>query len=329
MARPIQMLRDGVKAGTLQLSNSADLEECILPNLKRVLGSFVPTIHDHRGFESSCRFAEIAWVKVRYLKWWVSTQDETPFPRRQELPRGSFYFCLPPDRCRRYVLSHAWDCQSHPSPSGGTYKRLMAILDADGASMDDGIFLDYSSLNQRARELPATLRPLREWTVAERRQFSFAINEISRLYAFKKCRVVVVPQVDAVDSTRGIWGRDNQTPYSQRGWCVMEFSCALYANTIINLKDAAVQEVLRSRDWPRTVEDYQTMMDGTDVRFTSTQQDANYVAYVFNKMCIDPRLDALPPKLQHRAATASKSGQNWRLAVPNIDPSYDSAVPGP
>ena len=42
----------------------------------------------------------------------------------------------------------------------------------------------------------------------------------------------------------------NARPYHNRGWCCAEFAIALYNKRIVNLGDADVQTVLRSREWP-------------------------------------------------------------------------------
>ena len=73
--------------------------------------------------------------------------------------------------------------------------------------------------------------------VHETRQFRFAMCEMSRMYAFKHCEVIVLPTHDAdgqpfdsvaitgtvtdVDGNSvdmSAWGRVNLTPYEGRGW---------------------------------------------------------------------------------------------------------------
>ena len=193
-------------------------------------------MHDHVGFEFSCDHAQIGWVAVRFVREWVHTMPHaSPFPRRQELPRGSYHVGAPPRGVRCYVLSHAWASSNHPSPSGSKYRLVTQALDADGAADEDVIFLEcvcmhmhacmhanpdpdpvnpdpdpdpdpdpnsYASLFQPGRlkrsEPPLAWAPQREWTEAERQLFIHATSEISGLYSFKGCRVIVLPQLERV-----------------------------------------------------------------------------------------------------------------------------------
>ena len=181
-------------------------------------------MHDHVGFEFSCDHAQIGWVAVRFVREWVHTMPHaSPFPRRQELPRGSYHVGAPPRGVRCYVLSHAWASSNHPSPSGSKYRLVTQALDADGAADEDVIFLEcvcmhmhacmhanpdpdpvnpdpdpdpdpdpnsYASLFQPGRlkrsEPPLAWAPQREWTEAERQLFIHATSEISSLYSFTK-----------------------------------------------------------------------------------------------------------------------------------------------
>jgi hypothetical protein len=331
---PIKVLREGLAAGVLQGSSpvKGDVESIIVPNLRRAFGAMVPVFEDTLGFRSFCIAAEIAWVKIGYLRHFVRqlatavattsgamavTMDGAsaagggrPFPRRQELPRGTFYVGLPPAGTRSYVVSHGWATEHHPSPSGLKLRRLVAALDADGASDDDGCFLDYMSLDQRARPGSFGTPKQRERTVSETRRFYLALWEMTRLFAFRECRVVVLPHVEGVEGPEDsvfldynqykgrdcprstVWGWVNDVPYHRRGWCFAEFSCAYKAGVIVNLSDPSVQEVCRARDadggWPTSVESYATMMQDGKIEFTS-KGDREYVAYLFFKMCFDLR----------------------------------------
>lgn len=214
---------------------------------------------------------------------------------------------VPPLTLRRYVVSHAWASEHHPSPSGVKLHKLLAVLDADGASDGDGVFLDYCSLDQRQRPQPPGSPPQRARTVGETRRFYLALWEMSRLYAYNECRVVVLPDVEpaAEDADERfsearrrlcgwsrVWGWINDVPYHHRGWCCAEFSCAYKAGIIVNLRDEAVQAVCNARDaeggWPSTVESYAAMMQDASIQFTS-KGDREYVTYLFFKMCFDLR----------------------------------------
>ena len=310
---PISMIREGVRSGQLHMKEQSELENFIVPNLRRALGTMLPVRDDHRGFRSFCLAAQMGWIKVSYVRRFVahiSTYGDRPFPRRQELPRGTFYEGLPPEGRRKYVVSHGWATEHHPSPSGMKLCKLLAAIDADeGASDDDGIFLDFCSLDQRARPQPAGQQPQRERTIAESRRFYLALWEMTRMYAYGGCRVVVLPEVEPwklfepagtqpeqvysevkerVCLRSAVWGWVNEVPYHRRGWCFAEFSCARKAGIIINEHDEAVQAILRARAWPTDVKSYTRDMQDLNIEFTS-KGDREYVTYIFNKMSFDPR----------------------------------------
>ena len=317
LADPVSMVREGVRSDRLHIMHTHDIDDVIVPNLRRALSAMLPVYDDHRGFRSFCLAAEIAWIKVRYVRRFVALIGATgkrPFPRRQELPRGAFYVGLPPEERRKYVVSHGWATEHHPSPSGAKLRKLLEALDADAASDDDGIFLDFCSLDQRDKPQPAGKPPQRHRTVAETRRFYLALWEMTRMYAYRGCRVIVLPEVEQWESFEeegtppeevhsdlkdrvclrsAVWGWVNDVPYHRRGWCFAEFSCARKAGLIVNERDRAVQDVLAARPWPADVQSYtRDMQDQTSdqhVEFTS-KGDREYVAYIFNKMSFDPRV---------------------------------------
>ena len=138
-------------------------------------------------------------------------------------------------------------------------------------------------------EATKTQRPMQDRTPTQKRQFSFAMWEMTRLYAFSECEVIIDPVIDAPQdfpSGEDAWGRVNSLPYCDRGWCCAEFSVAHKNNRIVNLDDPEVKEVLAMRGWPATVDQYAEMMDETakrPVRFTS-KGDRSAVLYNFYKM---------------------------------------------
>ena len=309
LTSPIKDIREGVRDNRLYTSASIiqDVETVMVPNMRRAFGAMVPVYDDELGFRSFCTAAEIAWVKVSYIRRFVELRgaSDRPFPRRQELPRGSFYVGVPLDGRRKYVVSHGWATEHHPSPSGVKMCKLLAALDADKADDEDGVFLDYCSLDQRHRPQPEGSPPQRERTVAEARRFYLALWEMTRMFAHKGCRVVVLPDLelagDGADECwsdakervcrkSSVWGWINDVPYHRRGWCFAEFSCAYKAGIIVNLRD--VQELCGAWDaeggWPTTVQSYTRMMEDPKIEFTS-RGDREYVAYIFFKMCFDLR----------------------------------------
>ena len=192
LTNPIKDIREGLRDNRLYKSASIIkyLESIIVPNMQRAFGAMVPVFEDHLGFRSFCTAAEIAWVKVSYIRRFVELMGAAnrPFPRRQELPRGSFYVGVPPNGRRKYVVSHGWVTEHHPGPSGIKMAKLLAALDVDKANNDDGVFFDYCSLDQRARPQPAGSPPQRVRTIGETRRFYLALWEMTRMYAYKECR---------------------------------------------------------------------------------------------------------------------------------------------
>jgi hypothetical protein len=316
LMNPVERLHE-VRSGQLRITNESDLEGIIIPGLTRSLERMVPVRVDDSGFRAFCIQSRIGWIKVGFIRRFVSAhqrraQDEVLlFPRRQELPRGSFYEGMPPENRRRFAVSHGWACENHPTPSAKRIQRLAQALKTARADDDDAVFLDYASLFQNPRfGTGLGLPPQRDRTPGESKCFRTALFEISRMFAFRGVEVIVLPQLErwqdfpAVlgsqnapvpefsevknrDCERSaLWGWINAVPYENRGWCAAEFSCALKAGIIANLDDPEVQRVLKARAWPKTVDEYQKMMEDPKVEFTA-KGDRDYVAYLFFKMSFD------------------------------------------
>ena len=242
---------------------------------RAIVARTAPGARDALGFRRFCDRAQIAWLRVRLVRDWAG-RGAFPVPRRQELPAGGFIVGCPPGGCRKFVVSHGWESEMHPSPSGAKMRRLVDALRALEASDDDLVFFDFCSNPQAAvmgrtyaEDEPRTGVPARDCTCgpyfaahgvaypladrsrAQRRASDDALWEMGRLYAFEECEVVVLPQLDLWDFPGGnVWGRVNVRPYQQRGWCCAEFAVARYAGRIANLHDPAVRAVLESREWP-------------------------------------------------------------------------------
>ena len=314
---PTQRLLEGYQSGHLRITNESDLEGIIIPGLTRSLARMVPVLEDDSGFRAFCIQSRIGWIKVGFIRRFVSAhqrraQDEVLlFPRRQELPRGSFYEGMPPEKRRRFAVSHGWACENHPTPSGDRIKRLAQALETARADDDDAVFLDYASLFQNARfGTGLGLPPQRDRTPGESKCFRTALFEMSRMFAFGGVKVIVLPQIErwqdfpAVLGSQSapvlefsevkkrdcelsaLWGWINDVPYHNRGWCAAEFSCALKAGIIANLDDPDVQRVRNARAWPQNVDEYQKMMDDPAIEFTD-KGDSDFVAYLFFKMSFD------------------------------------------
>ena len=320
LTNPVQRLQKGYQSGHLRITNESDLEGIIIPGLRRSLELMVPVFKDDCGFRAFCIQSRIGWIKVGFIRRFVSAhkqraQDEVVlFPRRQELPRGSFYEGMPPEERRRFAVSHGWACENHPTPSAERIQRLAQALETANskrANDDDAVFLDYASLFQNSRfGTGLGLPPQRDRTPGESKCFRTALFEISRMFAFGGVEVIVLPQIEkwqAFPAVLGsqhapvlefsevkkrdcersaLWGWINEVPYHNRGWCAAEFSCALKAGIIANLDDPDVQKVRKARDWPEDVAEYEKMMDDPAIEFTA-KGDRDYVAYLFFKMSFD------------------------------------------
>jgi hypothetical protein len=291
LMNPVERLREGYQSGHLRITNESDLEGIIIPGLTRSLARMVPVREDDSGFRAFCIQSRIGWIKVGFIRRFVSAhqrqaQDEVLlFPRRQELPRGSFYEGMPPENRRRFAVSHAWACKNHPTPSAKRIDRLAQALETARADDDDAVFLDYASLFQDSRfGTGLGLPPQRVRTPGEDKCFRTALFEMSRMFAFGGVKVIVLPQLEhwrdfpAVLGSQSapvlefsevkkrdcelsaLWGWINDVPYENRGWCAAEFSCALKAGIIANLDDPDVQRVRNARAWPENVDQYQKMI---------------------------------------------------------------------
>ena len=106
-------------------------------------------------------------------------------------------------------------------------------------------------------------------------------------------------------------------PVWERQVCadVSEFASSLAAGTIANLHDPAVQRVLKSRTWPSTYVEYETMMDeaaAKPVNFTA-KGDREVVAQLFFKLVYSITGAAVPQGPE--SASANFSSQLPRLSM--------------
>lgn len=115
--------------------------ELVMEMLVATYGDMVAVPRDQTGFEQYCTMACIAWLKVATVKRFA--QRPGPFPRRQELPAGSFVVGAPPRARRKFVVSHGWESEVHPSPSGRQMQQLAEVLSTSGAHDDDCVFFEH------------------------------------------------------------------------------------------------------------------------------------------------------------------------------------------
>ncbi|CAK0848336.1 unnamed protein product [Prorocentrum cordatum] len=252
------------------------------------LKELVPIPRDAVGFAHFCSQSQIAWLMVSYVR--ELARRGGPVPRRQEMRLGGYLVGAPPRGVRKFVVSHGWETEVHPNPSGSKMRRLVEKLGQLGANDSDVVFFDFCSnpqdnkmgrtyaKNEPAEGLPArdasaqpyfqqnnvSYYPAR--TRSENQQFKFAMWEMGRLYSFHECEVLVLPTLDTTLPGGDVWGIVNSAPYKIRGWCCAEFSIALYCGTIRNLDDPDVEHVRASRTWPADNSGYAEMMSFTTKR---------------------------------------------------------------
>mmetsp|Transcript_24046 Transcript_24046/g.59669 ORF Transcript_24046/g.59669 Transcript_24046/m.59669 type:complete len:605 (-) Transcript_24046:72-1886(-) len=276
----------------------------IIASMNETFRYIKPIKTDQHGFNLICEIVQVRWLKISYVK--DLARKRGPFPRMQDLKTDGVYVGLPPGR--KITLSHGWSAEMHPCPSGEKMERLVQKLEAYGLDKEgDGVFIDYCSLPQKAfPDIPQeyfdntlATSPMQDRTPMERVQFNFAMHEMTRLYAFEECHVIVDPIIDAIDEADIVlgkllpgaprtsrWGMVNDRKYEKRGWCCAEFAVAYFNKRIKNLDDPAVRDIIKSRKWPKTIDEYAEMMSDNampKVEFTN-KGDKSTVLYNFYKM---------------------------------------------
>ena len=199
---------DDVKEG-LKLAKFLDLSALLAPlhceadamyafvaeMLEEVIRALTPVAADETGFRVLCEEAQVAFIRTPAIKRWVKAGG--PCRRRQEISEGDLIIGRLP-KGRILSLSHCWDATCNCDPTGEKMRDLADELEALDAHEDEenGIFIDYCSLLQMApRNAPLHLiggAPLPERTAEETKRFSFALSEMSRMYAYGRCEVVVL-----------------------------------------------------------------------------------------------------------------------------------------
>ena len=146
------------------------IEDATLRQLRIIAQTILPVSEDAAGFNRFCHHTDIvsasrstpaplvlqlagecvfeshfrqAWLKVSYVRY--RAVKGGPFPRRQDLRAGSHIKGAPPAFARKFVVSHAWASEFHPSPTGQTMRFLAAELDRLNADDDDCVFLECVS----------------------------------------------------------------------------------------------------------------------------------------------------------------------------------------
>jgi len=277
MGRPEMYVNIPQLVQTLKFTGRADVST-VTKYVMELFARMPSSREDTLGFNYFCNRARVAWVRIGYIRELAKCAG--PFPRRQEMRPDAFLIGVPPAGCQKFVVSHCWESEVHPSPSGIRCCRLVAVLDRLGAKNDDVAFLDFCSMPQlnRIKAHKTAERLYKDYnsikgdlatrTSAEQAAFDFAMWDMGRLYAFKENKVIVLPKLDGPNAFPGgptAWGKVNTRLYKHRGWCCSEFSIALSNGLIANIDDPDVQDIVHGRRWPKTVEQYADMMKYTTV----------------------------------------------------------------
>eukprot|EP00900_Chrysochromulina_parva_P017690 jgi/Chrpa1/25922/Chrysochromulina_OHIO_Genome00027199-RA len=183
----------------------------VASTLEAVIKHLKPAAEDEKGFKILCSEGNIAWVKATYLKELrcaMPTDGGRPFPRRQDLDQSKLIKGVPP-KGKAIAVSHGWDTAFHISPSGEKLDLLVDALERFGAMTDDdGVFIDFCSLPQAAHasmpsiyfehngiKRPETISkdgPYADRSALEEKQFTYAMWDMSRMYAYS--HVIVLPK---------------------------------------------------------------------------------------------------------------------------------------
>ena len=144
--------------------------EDIAQTLDNVVRSINPVSIDSLGFEVFCEEAQIAWLRISYVKKLATRSG--PCPRRQEVdPNGIIVGRVP--KGKKFVLSHCWAAEAHIDPTGMKLARVFEELQGLRASEEDededALFIDVRepprpTLRFRAHTL-LTLLTVRAQTV--------------------------------------------------------------------------------------------------------------------------------------------------------------------
>ena len=280
--------------------------------LETVVRALQPVTTDEVGFRVLCEEAQIRWLRAPYVL--KLAERGGPLPRYQDLEENGIIVGRPPSG-RMLSVSHGWDSQLHVSPTGDKIKELAGMLCRLGATSDeDAVFLDYCSLSQAAPKAGLAhdyyveangidALPLRGRTAEDNRRFGFSLWEMSRMYAYSRMEVIVLPQrarPELFPCGPDCWGIVAKAPYENRGWCCSEYSIARLNGRIVNGSDPDVVAVESARQWPADVEGYSAMMEvsaAAPVSFTN-KGDRDAVCFIFYRVCFGMKHAFLPDEFE-------------------------------
>lgn len=184
---------------------------------------------DVDGFHKWCAEAEIAWIRVKFLRKLV--HHKQPLPCRQEMPDEAVHVGIPPADVQLYGVNFAWQSSLHADPDLLCSTKLVEVLDREGALDNDLVFHAFGSIYQT--EYP--IREVEKVTQEEKYLNHLGIKEVHRIYLYFKVRAVVVI-VDCHLKRLDFW---------ERMWPVLEFCLSAYAQRIVNQTEPTIRAHMR------------------------------------------------------------------------------------
>lgn len=166
-------------------------------------------------------------------------------------------------------------------PNDVVFIDFMSLFQAGGWLPK--VYLDFNPAARRnAVEVQGEMVRLSGRTDAQERKFRFALFETTRLYAYRGCAVLVLPEIEGPETfpspgvisveendachpprleQKSAWGFSKSMRYENSGWPCAEYAVARMNKTIANTEDEGVKRVEMARTWPRNVEEYSKLMD--------------------------------------------------------------------
>ena len=164
-------------------------------------------------------------IRLIKVSWLADLPDETVFQRRQDLPRDIFLSAtdaaalLLSAKRKVFVFSYPWLSPKNPDPYARVHLRRLKTFFNNPAlcppslRAEAGVFIDFMCIPQYPR------------SDAEATLFSRALEKMSDLYASALGTTVLqsrgLARREDPDEGREEW-QWNDTPYENRGWCVLE-----------------------------------------------------------------------------------------------------------
>ena len=173
---------------------------------------------DIAGFNAAFEELQIGSVRVGYLRKFCHTGGELPRRSMLSVNETTFHLGAPPAGVQLYAVDYCWYSRQKPEdPERTRLKKLVEVLDKDGAFDDDLVFWDWASvwmLNDHDTEHDS----LRQ------KQITAWASYCSTHFRIK---MIIIP--DAPLSAERA-----ETSYFERLWCLHGFSVSTFTQRIVN-----------------------------------------------------------------------------------------------